>query len=159
MFAPPCCPYPDCSEHLDPDKSFYSRHGTYRPACRRRPVPRFRCRACKRTFSRQTFRIDYRDRRPDLNAALFSMTASGVGIRQSARILGLSLRSAQLKLRKIDRHLRLLTESERGSRGAAGVGATKHSSALARARIERCLDVELARPSSASVEAAWREAR
>jgi len=52
--------------------------------------------------------MDYRDHRPDLNARLFVFIASGIGIRQSARNLGLSLRCTELKLRKIARHLRRL---------------------------------------------------
>ena len=71
-------------------------------------VPRFRCRTCRRTFSRQTFRADYRDHRPSLNARLFLLLSSGLGLRQAARNLGLSLRCTELKFRKIARHLRRL---------------------------------------------------
>ena len=66
------------------------------------------CRSCGRYFSRQTFRVDYRDHRPHLNARLFELLASGVGLRQSARLLGLSRRCAELKARKLGRHARRL---------------------------------------------------
>lgn len=105
MFTPPFCPYGTCSQHLDPEKNFYRGHGSYRPVCRPRPVPRFRCQTCGRTFSRQTFRSDFRDRRPDLNAPLIDLITMGVGIRMSSRRLGLSLRCTELKLRKIAKHL------------------------------------------------------
>ena len=108
MFVPPRCPYRACRHHHRPARSFFRRHGAYHPKCRPRPVPRFRCRACLRTFSRQTFRSDYRDHRPDLNARLFTALASGLGLRQSARTLGLSLRCTELKFRKLARHLRRL---------------------------------------------------
>jgi len=52
--------------------------------------------------------MDYRDHRPDLNARLFQSLASGVGLRQTARNLRLSLRCTELKFRKIARHLRRL---------------------------------------------------
>ncbi len=52
--------------------------------------------------------MDYRDHRPDLNAQLFDLATMGVGIRMSARRLGLSQRCTELKLRKIARHLRQL---------------------------------------------------
>ena len=104
MFVPPFCPYPGCSSHTRPRSGFYKRHGSYHPNCRPRPVPRYRCRCCNRTFSRQTFRLDFRDHRPQLNRQLFDLTTSGVGIRQSARLLGLSLRCTELKLRKLGRH-------------------------------------------------------
>ena len=122
MFKPPRCPHPSCPRHRDPRPGFCWRHGSYRPKCRPRPVPRFRCRTCGRTFSRQTFRADYRDHRPDLNAPLFTLLACGIGLRQSARTLGLSLRCTELKFRKIARHLRDLNLNLRGPiRGLAGV--------------------------------------
>lgn len=108
MFKPPFCPHRACPAHLDAGPDFYTRHGHFHPMCRAHPVPRFRCRSCRKTFSRQTFRMDYRDHRPNLNAALFDLTSMGVGIRMSARRLGLSRRCAELKLRKIARHLRRL---------------------------------------------------
>jgi hypothetical protein len=71
-------------------------------------VPRFRCTTCGRTFSRQTFRHDYRDRRPECNASLFRLLVSGVGLRQSARLLGLDVHAVQRKFRKIARTCRWL---------------------------------------------------
>ena len=114
MFHPPRCPYRRCSQHRSPVGTFYQRHGSYQPKCRRRPVPRFRCRTCRRTFSRQTFRADYRDHRPDLNVRLFELLTSGVGLRQTSRKLGLSLRCTELKFRKIARHLRRLNLNLQG---------------------------------------------
>ena len=107
MFTPPRCPYRTCPQHLDPDPDLRP-HGSYRAKCRAHPIPRFRCARCLRTFSRQTFRMDYRDHRPDLNARLFQLLASGIGLRQSSRNLRLSLRCTELKFRKIARHLRRL---------------------------------------------------
>lgn len=108
MFRPPFCPNPRCPEHHAPRPRFFTLHGHYAPRCRPRPVPRFRCKSCRRTFSRQTFRADYRDHRPDLNQRLFLLLASGLGLRQSGRLLGLSLRCTELKARKLGRHLRRL---------------------------------------------------
>ena len=103
MFEPPRCPYPACSRHRDPAGRFYCRHGRYEPRCRSAPVPRFRCLGCRRTFSRQTFRHDYRDRRPETNARVFELLTSGVGLRQTGRLVGLGVRSVQRKMRKIAR--------------------------------------------------------
>lgn len=114
MFTPSFCPYYKCSQHLDPNHTFYVRFGSYHPQCRPRPVPRFRCKSCLRTFSRQTFRADFRDRKPHLNAQLFTKIASGTGIRQCARDLGLSPRCTELKLHKIGRHLRRLNLNLQG---------------------------------------------
>ena len=100
-FVPPRCPYPECRHHQQPVPGFCIRWGFHRPQCRSAPVPRYRCRGCRRTFSRQTFRHDYRDRRPHFNKRLFELLVSGVGQRQCARVLGLSLRSVQKKMHKL----------------------------------------------------------
>jgi transposase-like protein len=114
MFQPPRCPHRLCSQHLEPSPRFFRYHGSYQPKCRSQPVPRFLCRVCGRTFSRQTFRMDFRDHRPDLNPKLFQSLASGLGLRQSSRNLRLSLRCTELKFRKIARHLRRLNLNLRG---------------------------------------------
>lgn len=105
MFEPPRCTNPDCVAHLEPDGRFYRRNGYYHPKCRAVRVPRFVCRLCGRGFSRQTFRQDYRDHRPDLNQEVWSRWVSGSGIRQIGRELGIQKRNLELKLRKIARHL------------------------------------------------------
>lgn len=108
MFSPPRCPNRACPLHADPKPELLRPHGSYQPKCRPAPVPRFRCSVCRRTFSRQTFRADYRDHRPDLNAQLLVYLHSGVGLRQSSRVLHLSRRCTELKFRKLARHLRRL---------------------------------------------------
>ena len=108
MFEPPRCPYRHCREHKEPSPGALRPWGSYQPKCRAHPVPRFRCTSCERTFSRQTFRMDFQDHRPDLNARLFEFLISGAGLRQSSRILKLSLRCTELKFRKLARHLRRL---------------------------------------------------
>jgi transposase-like protein len=108
MFHPPRCPNRRCPEHRRPRPGFFLRRGSYRPLCRSQPVPRFSCRTCRRGFSRQTFRADYKDHRPDLNAKVFLQLASGLGLRQTARNLHISERCLELKARKIARHLRRL---------------------------------------------------
>jgi transposase-like protein len=114
LFSPPRCPNADCIAHSIErcrHTRFFVRHGYYRPRCRPRPVPRFRCRNCRRTFSRQTFRQDYRDHKPHLNAKLLELLAHGLGLRQSAMILKLSRRCAEMKARKLSRHLEGLNKN------------------------------------------------
>jgi hypothetical protein len=74
-------------------------------------VPRFLCKGCRRTFSSQTFRVDYRDRRPECNELLLTYLFSGVGLRQCGRNLDLSVHAVQKKFRKLARHLRLLNRN------------------------------------------------
>ena len=110
-FVPPRCPNPSCGEHASPKPGFFRRWGTYHPACRNEGVPRFRCRTCHRTFSRQTFRHDYRDRRPHDNGRLFWLLVSGVGLRQAGRVLEMGVRAVQQKKRKMAATLAHLHEN------------------------------------------------
>ena len=110
-FVPPRCPNTACVQHRAPDGVFYWRLGSYRPQCRTEPVPRLRCRTCKRHFSRQTFRFDCRDRRPECNQPLLGLLHSGVGLRQAGRLLKLDVHSVLGKLRKMGRTLRQLHKS------------------------------------------------
>ena len=111
MFLPPRCPNTSCPMHKEPVAGFFRKQGYYKAKCRPRPIPRFQCKVCARGFSRQTFRMDYRDHKPDLNPRLFELLASGVGLRQSSRMLRLSLRCTELKFRKVARHLRGLNRN------------------------------------------------
>ena len=104
-FVPPRCPHPLCKEHVHPRARFYERRGYYQPKCRKEPVPRFRCRTCRQGFSRQTFRHDYYDHRPELNVPLFLLLVSGVSIRQAARLLELHPQSVQIKKLKLGKTL------------------------------------------------------
>ncbi len=104
MFLPPCCPYPACLYHRDPLPRFCRRIGTYQPLCRNHPVPRFRCRACGRSFSRQTFRADYRMKKPHLNAPFLQLMVSCVGQRQAARCLRVARRTVERRFRWLARH-------------------------------------------------------
>lgn len=110
-FWPPRCPNRRCKQHWNPVPRFCHRHGSYRPQCRQEAVPRFRCKGCRHTFSRQTFRIDYRDRKPWLNAVLLRHLISSGGLRQGGRVLGLDAHAVQKKFRKLARHVRLLNRN------------------------------------------------
>ena len=114
MFEPPRCPNRRCPHHREPTARFYVRRGFYRALCRPHPIPRFQCKRCGIGFSRQTFRADYRDHKPHLNAELFVALNSGVGLRQFSRTHGLSRRCTELKFRKLARHLRRLNLNLRG---------------------------------------------
>lgn len=103
VFVPPRCPNPQCPNHSNPPAGWFRRRGSYQPQCRAEPVQRFRCIECRRSFSRQTFRHDYRDRRPELNELVFQLLTSGVGLRQCSRLTGLDIHSVQRKLGKLAR--------------------------------------------------------
>ena len=110
-FTPPRCPNRRCRMHGNPLPRFYIRRGSYRASCRPEPVPRFQCRSCRHNFSRQSFRLDYRDRRPDCNVRLFELLISGCGLRQSGRMVRLSPHGVQHKFRKVARAMRQLNRN------------------------------------------------
>ena len=83
-------------------------------------MPRFQCKHCHKGFSRQTFRMSYRDHKPDRNLALFKALASGLGLRQTARIIGLSVICTEQKFRKIARHCRRFNLNLRGPLESGG---------------------------------------
>ncbi|MEM8713509.1 MAG: hypothetical protein AAGG01_21400, partial [Planctomycetota bacterium] len=111
MFEPPRCPNPRCTQHAHPTPGFYVRRGYFRARCRPHPTPRFQCRVCHKWFSRQTFRADYHDRKPHLNVAVIQFLCSGVGFRQTARMLGLTRNNLEAKARKISRNARWLDQN------------------------------------------------
>ena len=110
-FTPPRCPNRACPMFAAPSGRFYTTNGGYQPKCRTEPVPRFRCKTCGRGFSRQTFRHDYYDHRPELNAPVFKLLSSGVGFRQISRYVGCGARCPQQKLVKMARTLAKLRDN------------------------------------------------
>ena len=115
MFTPPSCPSPLCAMHTAPEPRFFQKAGTYLRQSSPFPVQRFVCKACRVGFSSQTFRVDYRDHKPQLNEALVKLMVSGVGLRQSARLLGMTLNNIEKKFRKLARHMGLLHERLMGT--------------------------------------------
>ncbi len=61
----------------------------------------FLCRACRRHFSAQTVDISYRHRRPELNRLVYSLLASSVSQRRTARLLGTTQVTVARKLLRI----------------------------------------------------------
>lgn len=104
MFIPPRCPRLQCEAHARPFDGFFVRDGSYLPRGRAHAVPRFRCRSCHRGFSRQSFRVDYRQKKPYLNAACLRLFISCVGQRQAARVLQVARRTIERRFRWLASH-------------------------------------------------------
>ena len=86
-FRPSFCPWPDCREHHRNTPGYrHKRNGSY--ACSRGRVTRFRCHACKRSFSQKSFSTSYYLKRPDLLAPIAAGIVAGSAHRQIARTLG-----------------------------------------------------------------------
>jgi len=75
-------------------------------ACDRRIVHRFHCYVCGRSFSVQTFRVDYRLKRPQLTGAIFDAFVSKVTQRQTARTLSCTRTTVRQRLLLLAKHAR-----------------------------------------------------
>lgn len=78
-FRPPHCPWPTCEAH---QPSFirpfvYHRDGYHSRKCDPRPVQRFRCGHCRRSFSTQSFSTTYYLKRPTLQEPIAAALVAG----------------------------------------------------------------------------------
>jgi transposase-like protein len=118
-FQPPFCPHRDCSAHTS--RPFrYQRRGSYRRACDGRRAQRFLCLECRRSFSTQRFRLDFRLQRPRLHLDLWSLFISKVTQRQSARMLCCDRKSIARRLDLLGEHCRAWHRRRLAGRRLAG---------------------------------------
>lgn len=119
-FLPQFCPNPNCPHHLrrnspqsgePPWFRFKSGYRTLRNGV----VPRYQCTHCGRTFSRQTFSLDYRLRHSVSCAQVLASLFTCQGQRQLARVLGsdanaVARRLSRLGAQALATHARLLDQ-------------------------------------------------
>lgn len=102
-FMAPFCPWPECVAHRAPGRGF-KRNGWYRKPSSRRRIPRFLCRDCERSCSRQTFSTTYYLKRPALLVAVAAGLAAGSAHRQIARSQHCSKTSVTRMAERLGRH-------------------------------------------------------
>jgi transposase-like protein len=111
--APPHCPNPKCLHHNVPGDAWPVKMiGYYRrqnpPYC----VQRFLCKACKRSFSTQTFSQSYWQKRPDLDAKIIMKTVGGMANRQIARDLKVAPETINRHIARLGRHCFLFHQKQ-----------------------------------------------
>ena len=89
-FTPPHCPNPHCHFHQTPRGWRYRRFGFYARQAAPRRVQRYRCSHCHRTFSSQTFAVNYWLKRPRALGSVYEGLLACSGFRQIARALEIS---------------------------------------------------------------------
>ena len=109
-FSPRYCPRSLCPSELT-HHFRWRRKGYFQRRCDGRSVQRFLCLECRRFFSIQSFRLDYRLRKPHLHLALFRDFVSKTTLRQSARTLGCTRRTVAHRLRLLGEHCRSFHEA------------------------------------------------
>jgi len=85
MFVPPFCPYAACAAHIRPPRSAWWAHAGHHSTKAFGRVNRFRCAVCGRTFSTQTFSVDYYCKRVIAYIRLERLSASAMSIRALGR--------------------------------------------------------------------------
>jgi len=109
-YQPAFCPHPSCPRHAPAPDFRCQRKGTFLRRADGRRIQRFRCRACGRGFSAQSFRLDYRQRKPQINVAVLRFLVSKVTHRQTARMLEIDRKTVHRRLRLWGPALRELHE-------------------------------------------------
>lgn len=102
-FRPPFCPHPNCSSHRAQARGF-QRFGSYRRKHDPRRIPRFRCRDCLHTCSRQTFSTTYYLKRPELLLAVAQGLAACSAHRQIGRSSSCAKTSVTRMAERLGRH-------------------------------------------------------
>jgi transposase-like protein len=110
-FVPPHCPWAACRSHRrEHHSSFrYHRHGRFQRAVDDRWVPRFRCLACRRTFSLQSFAFSYYLKRPTLPEPVAAGLLAGSAHRQLGRSLACSASTVTRLSARLGRHALLFS--------------------------------------------------
>ena len=116
-FDPPHCPNPDCDSHAEPGTWRWIRKGFFQRRSDRRPVQRYRCSHCHRSFSSQTFSSSYWLKRPDLLKPVFHRILACSALRQIAHEYGVSHSTIQRLVERLGRHCLLVHESLRPRSG------------------------------------------
>ena len=102
-FMPPFCPRPTCVAHRGPGRGF-QRNGWYRKPSDPKKIPRFSCRDCGKSSSRQTFSTTYYLKRPALLGAVASGLAACSAHRQIARSHHCAKTSVTRMAERLGRH-------------------------------------------------------
>lgn len=109
---PRFCPRRDCPQHtLEDGRSFaFQYNGWYRRSDGRR-VPRYLCKACGKSSSKQSFSLSYGSKRPELIVPVFAGLQAGSCHRQLARSLGCAPSTVTRLSARLGRHALLVLAS------------------------------------------------
>src|SRR5512133_701330 len=116
MKNPPFCPNPRCVNHIAPTTQVWYKPAGFHPTKAFGDVPRFRCLSCRRTFSTQTFSVDYYAKKVVNYRDLVGRQVGAMSLRATARTLHVSCGTVQ---NRIDRCCRNALALHARLRGAA----------------------------------------
>jgi len=104
-WTPPFCPNPNCLHHSNSGNPWpFKKTGYYRRLQAPHRIQRFTCKACRRSFSTQTFSQTYWQKRPDLDAKIIMKAVGCMANRQIARDLNVSPSTVDRHIARLGRH-------------------------------------------------------
>ena len=106
MSHPPFCPTSTCPHHREDTGSttrWWFKNGHYR-CTRIGVVQRYRCKTCGTYFSDASFSIDYYAKRRVDYHSLIDLITNGVGMRATARVLGVSVSAVACRIMRLCRY-------------------------------------------------------
>jgi transposase-like protein len=112
-FRPPFCPRPGCPSHCSDAPWAFKKAGFYVRKAFPHTIPRYHCGCCGASFSRQTFRVSYWLKRPDLLVPVFHRLVGCSGFRQIAREFGVSHTTVMRLSERLGRHCLLFQQRDR----------------------------------------------
>ena len=101
----PSCPNSTC--HFFGSKEFVRKNGHFYRRCESRYIARFICLHCRKSFSHATGTLEYGQKKRRENSILRNLLASGVSLRRSAFILGVSRTTIDRKVVYLAKKARL----------------------------------------------------
>ena len=111
-FTPPYCPNSRCSMHERGSPFFFYKNGiihTKKPPYQNQ---RYMCRHCRTQFSQNTFSMDFRKRKVNLNSQIFFLKAHGLTYRSIATLLKISEHAVRQRMADLARQS-LIQENRR----------------------------------------------
>jgi transposase-like protein len=110
MFIPPHCTNKDCRNfHIPESKDWYKFFAYYHTKAFGK-VPRFICKSCKKTFSSQTFSIDYYVKHPVDYQQILKSLNSAAGIRNIARNLSVHHQLITNRMIRLSKNAMIISE-------------------------------------------------
>ena len=95
---PNSCPFPGCQSQLQsPDTGRPIRFGFFFRKEDSRRIQRFRCRHCRRCFSRATFSPCFRQKKRRVNRKIEALLGSAVTMRRAAQVAGVNRKTVVRK--------------------------------------------------------------
>ena len=81
------CQNSACVNHTEPPKDWFVKIGYYIPKTTHKKTPRYKCKACGKSFSSHTGKATAYQKKPSINVELFKLLVSGVSLRRASEIL------------------------------------------------------------------------